>query len=576
MGVLYHRLPILLELFFNGLFIVLYTFVEKTTVLPGFVSREVLVTSTAWMAQAVPFVLAAIGVYHLFFLKSIENFIRNHVFTIIVLVPLIITFGDIKFAYWLAIVHLFSTILSVLFPQAEKKKSLAGNRSIFQSLNLKPAQVVLATFSGIILFGSFLLILPISAAPGKQISFVDALFTATSATCVTGLSTLSLTDNFSIFGQIVTLALIQVGGLGIMTLYSSLTILLGKSMAMRQKIVMQDLLEVSSLSDLLEMIIEIVKYTLVIEIWGGIILTVAFYFEGQEFGMAIYNGFFHSISAFCNAGFSLFNNSLEGFATNPMINTTISVLIILGGFGFIVLKEIKHAIVEKWSFVDLSIHTKVVIITNLALVVMGALVIFFSEFLHSLDSYPDLFDKIQVSLFQSVTTRTAGFNTISLNNLYPHTLYIVTLFMFIGASPGSTGGGIKTTTFAILIQSVSATLKGRKNVEFFNRTVPNQVVVRAISIIIISLILVSMFIFLMMRIEPDKSFMMIFFEVISAFATVGLSLGITPHLTVLGKFAIIILMFIGRVGPLTLVLAIGESSKEQGQVDYPTGRLMIG
>ena len=326
MGVLYHRLPILLELFFNGSFIVLYTMGEKTKVLPAFVSREVLVTSTTWMAQgAVPFVLGVIGIYHLLFLRSIENFIRNHVFTIIVLIPLIITFGDIKFAYWLAIVHLFSTILTVLFPQAEKKKNLAGQGSIFQSLNLKPAQVVLATFSGIILFGSFLLILPISAAPGKQISFVDALFTATSATCVTGLSTLSLADNFSIFGQIVTLALIQVGGLGIMTLYSSLTILLGKSMAMRQKIVMQDLLEVSSLSDLLEMIIEIVKYTLVIEIWGGIILTVAFYFACQEFGAVIYNGFFHSISAFCNAGFSLLINSLEGFAANPMINTTICV-----------------------------------------------------------------------------------------------------------------------------------------------------------------------------------------------------------------------------------------------------------
>lgn len=574
MGVLYHRLPFLIELFFNGLFIVLYS-IQKNPNLPEVLSKSTLVQITELMGRIVPFVIGSIGIFHLINLRSIEEFLRRYVFTLIVVIPMIITYSDTKLNYWLAIVHLVSTVLSIFFDQQNEKAS-SKNLSIFDRFNLKPAQVVLVTFSLIILFGSFLLILPISAVPGKQISLVDALFTATSATCVTGLSSLSLSDNFSIFGQITVLVLIQIGGLGIMTLSSSLTILLGKSMAMRHKIVMQDLLDISSLSDLLGMIVDIIKFTLIIEIWGGIVLTGAFYFEGQEFGVAIYNGFFHSISAFCNAGFSLFNNSLESFSTNPLINFTICTLIILGGMGFIVLKELKMAIVEKWSFVDLSVHTRIVLITNFALIAMGTIIIFFSEFLHSLDGYSGLLNKVQVAIFQSVTTRTAGFNTVSLNNLYPHTLYIISLFMFIGASPGSTGGGIKTTTFAILIQSVSATLKGRKNVEFFDRTVPNQVVVRAISIIIISLIIVSMFIFLMMRIEADKSFMMIFFEVISAFATVGLSLGITPHLTVLGKLAIVVLMFIGRVGPLTLVLAIGQSSESQGSVEYPTGRVMIG
>jgi trk system potassium uptake protein len=543
--------------------------------LPTLVPRELLQTSVANFSKFVPIVLSATALLHLFNLKSFELFIRKHIFTLIVVTPLFITWGDVKFSYWLAIVHLFSSILSIIDHKQSTLERSTADMGLLYRLNLKPAQVVLVTFSLIILVGSFLLILPIAAAPDKQISFIDAFFTATSATCVTGLTTLSLSDNFSIFGQVVVLVLIQIGGLGIMTLSSSLTILLGRNLAMKQKIVMQDLLDISSMSDLLEMIINIIKYTLIIELWGGIILTIAFYFEGQEFGMAIYNGFFHSISAFCNAGFSLFNNSLESFGSNSLVSGTISVLVILGGLGFIVIKEMKHAIKHRWSFVNLSVHTRVVLITNLGLIVLGALVIFFSEYLHSLDAY-GLMDKIQISIFQSVTTRTAGFNSISLNNLYPHTLYIMTLFMFIGASPGSTGGGIKVTTFAILIQSVTATLKGRKNVEFFDRTIPNQVVVRAISVIIISLILISAFIFTMMAIEADKSFMMIFFEVISAFATVGLSLGITAHLTLFGKLAIIVLMFIGRVGPLTLVLAFGQSSKSKGQVEYPTGRLMIG
>lgn len=575
MNVLYHRLPFLIELFFNGIFIVFFSFLNNDN-MPNFIPRDYLVKLVKFYASFAPIVLSFCALLHFQKLKSIEEFFRRHVFTFIVVVPLFITWGDQEFAYWLSIVHLFSSALSIIDSSAEKKEhKTKSDMGIIYRLNLKPAQLVLVTFSLIILVGSFLLVLPIAAAPNKSISFVDAIFTATSATCVTGLSTLSLADNFSTFGQIIVLILIQIGGLGIMTLSSSLTIILGKSLAMKQQVVMQDLLDISSLSDLIGMIVDIITYTLIIEIWGGIILTVAFYFEGQEFSQAIYFGFFHSISAFCNAGFALFNNSLENFTTNPLIHGTISVLIILGGLGFIVLKELKHAIVEKKSFVNFSVHTKIVLVTNAALIVLGMLVIFFSEFLHSLDTYT-LWQKLQVSFFQSVTTRTAGFNTIGLNSFYPHTLYILVLFMFIGASPGSTGGGIKTTTFAILIQSVSATLKGRKRVEFYDRTVPNPVVVRATSIIIISLIVVSMFIFLLMKIEADKSFITIFFEVISAFATVGLSLGITPHLTIFGKLAIVLLMFIGRVGPLTMVLAIGQKTKSTGQVDYPEGRLMIG
>jgi trk system potassium uptake protein TrkH len=390
-----------------------------------------------------------------------------------------------------------------------------------------------------------------------------------------GLSTISLNDNFSLFGQLVVLFLIQVGGLGIMTLYSSMTLLLGRSMGMKEQVRMQGILDISSMEDLVAMIVDIVKYTLIIELWGAVILTIAFSFEGYEFGEALYYGFFHSISAFCNAGFALFNNSLENFSTNPLISGTIMILIILGGLGFIVLKECKAAIIERKSFILLSVHTRIVLITTAALIFLGTTVLFFSEFLHAFNDY-SIFDKVLVSLFHSVTARTAGFNTIGLNSFHAHSLYLISLFMFIGASPGSTGGGIKTSTFAILVQSVRSTLRGRKDVEFFDRRIPSSLVVSSTAIIIISLTIVSFFLLVMMKIETEHSFITLFFEVISAFATTGLSLGITPYLTSAGKFIIVMLMFVGRVGPLTLALAIGQKSSIEGNLEYPESRVMIG
>jgi len=297
-----------------------------------------------------------------------------------------------------------------------------------------------------------------------------------------------------------------------MTLSSSMTILLGKAMAVKNQVMMQDLLDISSFEDLVAMIVDIIKYTLVIELFGGILLTIGFTVEGFEFGEALYFGFFHSISAFCNAGFALFNNSLEDFATSPLITGTISTLIVLGGLGFVVLKEIESIFFRRKKIVNLSVHSKIVLTTNTVLIILVAVYIFFSEFLHGLGTMGWL-EQAQIAIFQSITTRTAGFNTIALNDLHPHTLYMFCLIMFIGASPGSTGGGIKTTTFAILFQSVKATLRGKDRVEFFDRTVPNSVVVRATAIIVISLMIVSFFILLMMRIETEHGFLSIFFEV---------------------------------------------------------------
>lgn len=571
------KLSFLAELFINGSFLLLYSLYTNKKLPVSWDER--FVTSTidifVWL---VPFVIALSVISNILESKNIEDYIRKYSFSLLVFIPTLITWGDLQFTFLLTAAHLLSTVLG-LYDEGEKQEDYKERESFVEvfmkKVRLSSAQLVLLTFVGVILVGTFCLMLPICAAGGKTISFIDALFIATSATCVTGLSTISVGNDFSIWGQIVVLVLIQVGGLSIMTLYSSMAILLGRSLRMKDRILMQDLLDVSSLEELFSMIIDIVKYTFIIELWGGIILTIAFTFEGFEFGRAIYYGFFHSVSAFCNAGFALFDNSLENFATNPLIHGTIAILITLGGLGFIVLKELKEFLTRNKSIVRLKMHTKVVLVSSFILTFGGALFIFFGEFLGALDGYT-LWEKIQISVFQSVTLRTAGFNTIPLSNLNNYSIYIMTMFMFIGGSPGSTAGGVKTTTLALLTQSIISTLKGDKTVRMFDRTISAQNVVRATALTFISIIIASTFIFIMMYIEPDQSFLSLFFEAISALGTVGLTLGITPYLSFAGKFAISLLMLIGRIGPLTLILAIGERQKAAGKYEYPDGRIMIG
>jgi trk system potassium uptake protein TrkH len=576
MGKLSQKIPFLLEFFFNGIFICLYS-LRSIQKLPSAWNVDVVNDVILYMAYAVPAVLMINVLANFKVSKGLEDFLRRYIFSIVVFVPMLITWGDIEFAFWLSSVHLLSSVLALYDDSDEaikvERNTKEGN--LFQGLRLRPAQLVLLSFTGVIFLGTFLLMLPFSSVDGKSISFIDGFFMATSATCVTGLGTLSLQDNFSLFGQVVILCLIQIGGLSIMTLYSSMAILLGRSMRMKDRIIMQDLLDVSSLEELFAMIVNIIKYTFIIELWGGIVLTIAFTFEGFEFSKAIYYGFFHSISAFCNAGFSLFNNSLESYATSPLVHGTIAILITLGGLGFIVLKELKEVITSGKKLVRLGLHSKIVIVTSIVLTVSGALFIFFGEFLNSIDSYT-LWEKMQVSVFQSVTLRTAGFNSIPLTNLNKYTIYMMTLFMFIGGSPGSTAGGVKTTTLAILFYSIKSTLLGDKTVTVLDRKIPSPMVVRGTALMFISILITSLFILIIMKIEPEQSFLPIFFEVISASGTVGLTLGITPYLSVMGKFAIAILMLIGRIGPLTLILAIGQKNRDTGKFDYPDGRIMIG
>lgn len=574
------KIPFLLELFFNGTFILFYT-MKTMDRLPKSIDSSLVDWGLQHGAKIVPFMIFLNIIVNFISGKGVEDFLRKHIFSVLCFVPLLITWGDIEFAFGLSAAHLIATVLS-LYDEEDKSEQKEDEQSRgpqkpseFLGIKLKPAQLVLLSFGLVILIGAFLLKLPVSSVSGKSMDFIDALFMATSATCVTGLGTISVASDLSLFGQIVILILIQIGGLSIMTLYSSMTILLGKSMRMKDRIIMQDLLDVSSLEELFHMIVDIVKYTFFLELWGGIVLTIAFTFEGFEFSRAIYYGFFHSISAFCNAGFALFDNSLESYATSPLIHGTISVLITLGGLGFIVLKELKEVATGNKSLVRLGMHSKIVIVSSFVLTVMGFFIIFFGEFLNALDNYT-VWEKVQVAMFQSVTLRTAGFNTIPLTNLNNYTIFAMILFMFIGGSPGSTAGGIKTSTLAILVQSIRSTLTGKKDVIAFDRKIPPQIVVRATALTFISVFIASFFVFLLMKLEPEQSFLPLVFEVISASGTVGLTLGITSYLSFMGKFAISVLMLIGRIGPLTLILAIGEKSGSKGNAEYPHGRIMIG
>ena len=577
MLMLLQKIPFLFELFFNGVFILLYALKNFNRLPASWSGAWVELAIDAGIAL-VPIVIFLSVMINYVNSNNLAEFLRKYVFSLFIFVAMFITWGDTEFCFWLAVAHILSSILTIYDWDANKPDKLEQfNRVNGVVVRLTPAQIVLFSFGGVILLGTFLLMIPFSSSSGESIGIVDSFFMSTSAVCVTGLATISVANNLSTFGQIVLLFLIQIGGLGIMTLSSSMAIILGKSMAMKDRLVMQELIDVSSMEDLFSMIVDIVKYAFLIELWGVIVLTIAFSFEGFEFSKALYYGIFHSISAFCNAGFAMFDTSLESYATNPLIYGTVAILITLGGLGFIVLRELRDIIIIRRikSFARISFHSKVVLVASAVLTFGGAIAIFFGEYLNALDGY-SLTQKIGISIFQSVTLRTAGFNTIPLSSLHSYTLYMMCIFMFIGASPGSTGGGIKTTTLAVLLSSIKSTLFGQKKVDAFNRTVSNPVVVKSTALAFISISVAAFFILVMMKVEPDQSFLSLVFESISALGTVGLSLGITPFLSSFGKIVICALMFIGRIGPLTLVLAVGERRRSNGQYDYPDGKLLIG
>jgi len=445
-----------------------------------------------------------------------------------------------------------------------KKKSRFG---FFGLLSIKPAQLMALSFLGAIGIGTMLLCLPQATATGEPLSVIDALFTATSATCVTGLIVRDTGSYFSLFGQLVILGLIQIGGLGIMTFSVTLGLALRRGMGKRHQFVMRDILDYDSASGIAELVKFILKMTIFFEVLGGALLFFNWSFTTGYNLTTLYQAFFHAISGFCNAGFSLFSNSLQGFRADLATNVIMSALIITGGLGFIVISDFyRHRRIKS--------QTKMVLLVTLILLAAGTLFIYLAESNNALAGLP-LGEKIMASFFQSVTARTAGFNTIPTANLARGSLFFIVILMFIGASSGGTGGGIKTNTFGIIVKAVMSAIRNRPQVEIYKRTVPRAVVRKAIAILLIGIFILSGFFISLLFTQDSADFEGLLFEAASAFGTVGLSTGITGTLNEISKFLIIALMFIGRLGPLTIALALTRRRPE-ANYEYAEERIMVG
>jgi trk system potassium uptake protein TrkH len=440
--------------------------------------------------------------------------------------------------------------------------------NLVRGVRLNTTQVVALSFLGAIFVGTLLLTFPTATTDGRGASFIDALFTSTSATCVTGLIVQDTPTYFSGFGQVVILVLIQLGGIGIMSYSAFLALLFGR-FTLGQRGMLQDMMEEDR--NVLGMIVYVFKMTFVIEFAGAVILFLRWVFVYQNPLQTIYLSIFHSVSAFCNAGFSLFSNSLENYAGDPVVNIIIMALIISGGIGFIVVYEVTRKINKPRR--TLTTHSRLVLTTSALLVIIGFIALFFIEFDGAFLDYP-LTAKLWGALFQSVTPRTAGFNTVPIASLSAISLTIMMILMFIGASPGSTGGGIKTSTFAILLLSLKNILMGKEDIEVFKRTIPSTVVYKALAIVVGTLLLLTSIFLLLLAVET-KPFLPLLFEAVSAFGTVGLSMGVTPDLTIIGKLLIIILMYGGRIGPLTLGFALTRVFRKE-KIEYPEAKVLIG
>jgi len=436
-----------------------------------------------------------------------------------------------------------------------------------------PSRLIVASFATAILVGTVLLTFPAASAGEEAVAPLDALFTATSATCVTGLIVLDTPHDFSIFGQAVILVLIQVGGLGIMTLSTFAALILGGSLGLRGERALTEMLDLQTAPTAYRLTRFIVLSTLAIEGVGAAGLAISFSEVGLAPGEAIWRGVFHSVSAFCNAGFALQSDSLVLFQDSPLPVLLHAVLITLGGLGFVVLANVGNRMMGRGRR-PMGVQVRTVLATSGVLVVAGTLVYLGCEWNHTLGGLPPT-DKVVNALFQSVTLRTAGFNTVDFTDLGAATALFMILFMFVGASPGSTGGGIKTTTVTVLLAAIRSTTRRGAPVRLFRREVPREIVYRSLAILVISAGVVFVGFFLLLLFE-DQPFLDLFFETVSAFGTVGLSLGATASLGPTGKLIIIGVMFVGRTGPLTLALLLGTGAEQRVLCRYPETRLMVG
>ena len=445
---------------------------------------------------------------------------------------------------------------------------------------LSTTQIIMLSFLVVILVGSVLLALPISTKSGEPVGYLDALFTATTSTCVTGLVTLPTVTTWSWFGQIVILLLIQIGGLGVITIFAGIMIALNKRFGLKESQLIQDAFNLNSLSGLAKFVKRVILGTLIVEGIGAILYMFVFI---PDYGArGIWISIFNSVSAFCNAGIDIIaENSLVGYATNPLINAVTETLIILGGLGYIVWWDVVRVLKDwkqlKWKcFQKLTLHSKIVLSITAILVFGGAALLLAFEFNNPLTigNY-SFFDKMQVALFQSVTTRTAGFATVAQENLTNPSAILCLLLMFIGGSPAGTAGGIKTVTIVVLIATAYTTIKNKNEVSLFNRDLTRQTVRKAVAvsgmsfcIMFVSTILLSL--------VTDAAALDILYETISATATVGLTRNLTGILNAWGKIIIIFTMYLGRVGPISLAFMFKSRKETVNIVKNPTEEISVG
>lgn len=446
-------------------------------------------------------------------------------------------------------------------------------------INLSTTQIIMLSFLAVIFIGSLILTLPISTVEGSRVSYSDALFTATTATCVTGLVTLPTVTTWSFFGQVVILCLIQLGGLGVVTVVSGFMIALHKKIGITDRLLLQDAFNLNTLSGLVKFVKKVIMGTILVEGIGALLYMTVFV---PEFGVrGIWISVFNSISAFCNAGIDIIaENSLCNYAHNPMINFTTCALIILGGIGYVVWWDLIRvsSLMKKQGFrcfKRLTLHSKIALSSSLLLILVGGALILLFEY-----NNPDTLgghsfvDKLQMALFQSVTTRTAGFAAIPQESLTDPSSIVSMFLMVIGGSPVGTAGGIKTVTFTVLIASAVATVRGKDGVTLFNRTVAKTAVEKAATVctMFIGIALLST---LLLTVVTDAPIMDVLYETVSATATVGLSRGLTPLLNTLGKIIIIFTMYLGRVGPISLALALSGKPK-QNLIKDPIEDISVG
>lgn len=445
-----------------------------------------------------------------------------------------------------------------------------------------PASLVLLTFLLVITLGALLL----STAPAtrnRSIAYIDALFTATSAVCVTGLTVVDTASTYTFFGQMVILALIQVGGLGVMTISVGLFSWLGRNISIRQRMAVQDLFAHTPREDIFSLVRSVVFFTLATEMIGAVFLTIHFSRE-MPLLRAFYMASFHSVSAFCNAGFGLFSDNLMRYRGDILPNLTICALIVIGGIGFPVLYDLQCWLSRRCQQrVRLSIQTRSVLVTTLILIVGGALMFAVLEH-RALSAEPTVAGRILIPLFQSITCRTAGFNTVDIGTLREATLAIMIFLMFFGASPGSCGGGVKTTTLALITAFTFNRMKRKRRVSLFKKSIPAETVTRSISLILVSIGIICVVLFMLLLGDiavgkdaavPRGSFLAYLFETVSAFGTVGLSMGITAALSTWDKCWLILMMIIGRVGVLTFSYIVVGAGVTNG-FEYAEENLMIG